>query len=587
MVIFTVFTVLAAISYNQEVIALIGLVGAYAVPFLLSSDSGHIRILLSYISIINVGILVIAVLRYWKILYYSSFILSWLIFCFWYFDDFRVEEHFALTLTYSFIFFLTFYATFLANKLIKKEVFGSGDIVFLIINSFLFYGIGYMTLEEHEIGEQLLGLFTVSNALVHFIVSIVVFRQHMSDRNLFFLIVGMVLVFITIAIPVQLDGRWVTLLWIGEATLLFWIGRTKSIAIYEKLSYPLILLAFLSLLHDWSEVYDRYFSNDPESMMTPIFNLQFLTSLIFIASTGLIFYLFKKKKIETQLLPKFWMSLVKFSIPAIVLISVYFSIHLEIANYWDQLYVQSGIDLNAVDSDEPMHVRNHDLPIFKAVWLSIYSLIFFSILSVVNTLRLKSLFMSNFVMIASGIILFLFLTGGLYTLSELRESYLNPTQSEYFDVGIYNVIIRYIALAVAAVLITANFFYIKMHASSNKELNIVFGIGMHISILWMLSSELIHWLDIAGSSESYKLGLSILWGIYSLFMIALGIWKNKKHLRVMAIAIFSITLIKLFIYDISHLETIPKTILFVSLGVLLLIISFLYNKYKHLLADET
>jgi uncharacterized membrane protein len=109
---------------------------------------------------------------------------------------------------------------------------------------------------------------------------------------------------------------------------------------------------------------------------------------------------------------------------------------------------------------------------------------------------------------------------------------------------------------------------------------------LHVSIIWIASSELINWMDIAHSTQSYKLGLSILWGLYSLFLIALGIWKKNKPLRIGAIALFGITLIKLFTYDIAHLDTIAKTIVFVSLGVLLLLISFLYNKYKHIITDE-
>ena len=89
-----------------------------------------------------------------------------------------------------------------------------------------------------------------------------------------------------------------------------------------------------------------------------------------------------------------------------------------------------------------------------------------------------------------------------------------------------------------------------------------------------------------GSDASYKLALSILWGVYALFLVVIGIWKNKKHLRIGAIIIFTLTLVKLFAYDISHLNTISKTIVFVSLGILLLIISFLYNKYKANIADE-
>jgi uncharacterized membrane protein len=92
-------------------------------------------------------------------------------------------------------------------------------------------------------------------------------------------------------------------------------------------------------------------------------------------------------------------------------------------------------------------------------------------------------------------------------------------------------------------------------------------------------------MDITKSTQSYKLGLSILWGVCALILIALGIWKKKKHLRIGAIALFGVTLVKLFFYDISHLDTIAKTIVFVALGILLLIISFLYNKYKHIISD--
>ena len=48
MVFFTSFTVVAAIKYDKQVIAHIGLVGAYGVPFLLSDGSGKVAVLFSY-----------------------------------------------------------------------------------------------------------------------------------------------------------------------------------------------------------------------------------------------------------------------------------------------------------------------------------------------------------------------------------------------------------------------------------------------------------------------------------------------------------------------------------------------------------
>jgi uncharacterized membrane protein len=114
-----------------------------------------------------------------------------------------------------------------------------------------------------------------------------------------------------------------------------------------------------------------------------------------------------------------------------------------------------------------------------------------------------------------------------------------------------------------------------------------FDLILHVFIFAILSYQLkYYFFEFTRNSESGNLSLSILWGIYALALIVLGIAKRKKHLRIMAITLFSITLIKLFLIDMARFDTIGKTIVFVSLGILLLIISFLYNKYKAYLLDE-
>src|SRR5690606_18820544 len=154
--------------------------------------------------------------RYWKSLYYSSFGLSWLIYFAWYTSEYIHSTHFAIGLLFLCVFFTIFYLTFLAYKLLRKETFEMADVVLLLINSFLFYGIGY-SIYGQESGQHYPGLFTVANALLHGIVSVVVWKRKEADKNLFYLISGLSLVFFTLAIPVQLDGNWVTLLWAGEA----------------------------------------------------------------------------------------------------------------------------------------------------------------------------------------------------------------------------------------------------------------------------------------------------------------------------------------------------------------------------------
>jgi hypothetical protein len=587
MVILTAFTVTAALKYNMQVIAHVGLVGAYAVPFLLSDGSGNVFILFSYMSIINLGILIIALKKYWKPLYYSSFLITWLIFLFWYKSNYHELEHFGIALTFISVFYVIFYIMFLANKLIQKEKFEIIDIVSMLLNSFLFYGIGYTILDHHDAGKNLLGVYTLVNALIHLLVSAVVYRKNLADRNLFYLVSGLVLTFITIAVPVQMDGNWVTLLWVFEAALLFWIGRSKSVSFYEVLSYALMFQAFFSLIHDWQTVYNI---NSPDYVrFTPVLNVNFLSSLLFAAAFGFINYQNKiKEKASSLLQQKDLNLLMTFAIPAILLIVLYYSFELEISTFWDQLNSDSLRQITKPGEEYPINYWDTDLLRYSNIWVLNYSILFLSVLSFLNIRKLRHRGLGLFNIAMNIITLLALLTSGLLTLSLLRESYLLQQLSEYYYRGTFNLVIRYITLASAGLLLTSIFIYLKQDFLRPWafNFNVGFDFLFYSSLIWIASSELISWMDIMKSEQSYKLGLSILWGVYALVLIVLGIWKKKKHLRIGAIVFFGITLLKLFFYDISHLDTIAKTIVFVTLGIILLIISFLYNKYKHLISIE-
>lgn len=582
MVLFTIFTVLAALQYNLQVIAHIGLIGAYAVPFLLSDGSGKVMILFSYMAIINTGILYISFKKYWKPLYYSAFGFTWLIFLSWFLFKYDNDVHFTLALSFLTIFFTLFYITFLSYKLIAKEKFNASDVVLLLINAFIFYGLGYNIFTNNNNTDNLLGLFTIFNALIHFITAFVIYKQQLADKNLFHLLVGLVLTFITITIPVQLDGNWVSLLWAGEAAVLFLIGTQNNIKTYRNLSFPVMLLAFFSILQDW-ESYHYLFSHNK---ITAFVNIHFLTSLLFSFAFGLITY-FSYKNIKNHSESNnsnVFGQMIKISAIFIFLFSLYFTLRIEITNYWQQLYNSSEIIQQVEGSDYDTSVNNYDLLRFKSLFVIIFSMLFFSLLTIFNIKKTKNPILGGTNLILNFFTVLIFLTQGLYILSALRTSYLYYTM-EYYEASAFNLWIRYIAYLFLALILYVTYKEIKQ-AYIKIKLSIPFELILHTCILWVASSELIHWMDYFNSSQSYKLGISILWGIYALLLIILGLVKKKKYLRIGAISLFSITLIKLFFYDISHLNTIAKTIVFVSLGVLLLIISFLYNKYKTLISDE-
>jgi len=586
MVIFTGATVTAAIDYNKQVIAHIGLVGAYAVPFLLSQGPDDIVILFSYIAIINIGILVISFKKYWKPLYYSSFLLTWLMYLTWYGPEYQTTEHLVTASVFLAIFFVTFYLMFLAYKLLQKEKFDIYDIILLLANSFIFYGIGYNILTKHDSGEHLTGLFTLFNAAIHSVVSLYIYRQKLADKNLFYLVSGLVLIFITIAIPVQLSGNWITLLWSGEAALLFWIGRTKKVAFYEILSYALIYLAFFSIIYEWSPVSNI---NDPGktgAAIIPFFNADFLTSFLFAAAFGFINWINRNPHHPSPIASQNeLMKIVSFSISAILLLALYFSFSMEISRYWNNLYNKSLIEINIEGRINSKQFWNTDFQEYKKIWLINYSLLFFSVLSLINIRKIRDRNWGFANLGLNTLVIAIFLIQGLYSISELRGTFLNQPLPEYYQSGIFNIVIRYVSFVFAGLMLASLRKYVEQDFFKPVPFNlsVAYEILLYLSLVWIISSELISWMDIMKSTQSYKLALSILWGVYSLILISLGIWKNKKYLRIGAIALFGVTLIKLFFYDISHLDTISKTIVFVTLGILLLIISFLYNKYKNLI----
>lgn len=180
--------------------------------------------------------------------------------------------------------------------------------------------------------------------------------------------------------------------------------------------------------------------------------------------------------------------------------------------------------------------------------------------------------------------LLFFLAGGLFSLSFLNESYTLTSSGEVILTGGLGYL-RYLGYVLVAALLYITYRYQKMEFIPLAK-KWPFDALLHLVSLAILSNELIYLLQQAGIEDANKLGLSILWGVYALFLIALGIAQRKPYLRISAIVLFTITLIKLFFYDIAHLNTMSKTVVLVSLGVLLLLISFLYNKFKHLIADE-
>ncbi len=253
MTLITVATVWLACSYDMEIIAIIGLVGAYVIPFALSTgEGGSPWILFSYISIINAGVMFISVKRYWRILFVSAFLSSWLILIAIYrFGNFKADPDSVKMLLFLFVNFTIFYVTFLAYKVKHSLIFQHFDIHFLLSNSFLFFGLGYNVMYNNAMLAPSVVWFSLFNAILHGAVAFMLVKKDMVDKSVSRLIAGLAISFLTIAILVWMTGHWLTMFWMLEGTVLFTVSRIYQRPFYEKMSYPVLFLALVSLIIDW------------------------------------------------------------------------------------------------------------------------------------------------------------------------------------------------------------------------------------------------------------------------------------------------------------------------------------------------
>lgn len=79
--------------------------------------------------------------------------------------------------------------------------------------------------------------------------------------------------------------------------------------------------------------------------------------------------------------------------------------------------------------------------------------------------------------------------------------------------------------------------------------------------------------------------ISVGWGVLALAIMAVGFIYRKRYLRIQGIIILLLTILKVFLYDTENLKTIYRTASYITLGVILLLASFAYTKYKERLKE--
>jgi uncharacterized membrane protein len=86
--------------------------------------------------------------------------------------------------------------------------------------------------------------------------------------------------------------------------------------------------------------------------------------------------------------------------------------------------------------------------------------------------------------------------------------------------------------------------------------------------------------------QIHKIGYPILWGLSAFILMILGMRLKIKDFRIQSIGLLGIIILKLIVLDVWKMNEAGRIATFIFLGILLLIISFLYQKLKKIVLDD-
>jgi len=560
MVVITCFAVILSHLYNRQEVAIIALIGGFATPFMVSTGSGNYKILFSYLIILNAGLLVIAYSKAWRLLNLLAFIFTVILFGFWLFTlkyNTPVSTY-ANGLLFATAFYLLFFIINIAHNIRENKKFIASDFGILLANTCLYFSAGLYLLTMMK-AEPYRGLFTAGIGVFNLASSFILFGNRKIDNNILYLLIGITLSFVSLIAPIQLNGNNITVFWASESVLLYWLFQKSRIRIIQYGSLLVWAAMLVSLMMDWMNVYGIR-----STMLPVVINKGFITTVFSSVATYVLFLLRRKNIPEASSAGDIRLPDNLFRITAIVL-----------------LFAAGAFEIN--------YQFNYYYPVLNLIYLLLYTF-FFIYLFVLITEKLPSVPLNFYIktgLLALCVLLYLFSIQKTFAIQSnmLEQHHLTMHFTAHWMSALLLLFILYKVITILRL----------NQPAIQKNRNLLTGITCIVVVI-LLSAE-IHLLmnnifynnnnSLAEIQRVYiKTGLPILWGLCSFGFMWLGMRHKYRPLRIISLTLFSITLLKLFIFDIRNIPIAGKIAAFFSLGILLLVISFMYQRLKKIIIED-
>ncbi len=569
----TMTSVLLAARYNAIAIAILGIIGGFLTPVMLSTGVDNQVGLFSYITLLNLGVLAVAYFKQWRIMNYLTYGATILMSAAWYIEWYKPEK-LGTTIFFFTVLFVIFALLAVFHNIIHRRPIEYPEISLIFSNAFMYFGASYGLLSPKF--HPYLGLFAVVLSAFYLGLGYLTYSRDREDKFLILTFLGLASLFLTLAIPIQLDQHWVTMAWAIEGVILTWIGLQAK----DRTTYRAAFVIFTIAAVHWLMFDAQDFGYISGSSFTPLFNRRAFSAVALVISLIVASWLHSREEndeAESKTLRAVFLA------AANVLVILFLS--MDINDFFEQKrIVPNYSQLDSTESQvidwATLDAHNHPLEESKQLALSLLFTLYGGVALCLGVIR------KNFWMRVGGLILLALATVKLIVVN-----------APYFDDPSHTIFLNktfFAFAALVAALFIGRYFYSRKSEGLNpKESNDayhVLTIAANVLALAALTLEASGYYSptrnpaiVEGVRDyilSQRLSLSIIWMLYGGAMLVAGLIRSSKLLRLMGLILLAVTTLKVFLLDLSSLDKIYRIVSFIVLGAILLGVSFMYQHWQ-------
>jgi uncharacterized membrane protein len=540
----TMTAMLYAVALDEVVVAVLSLVGGYITPVVLSRGENLPTLLFSYVLVLSAGALLCAYWRKWSIVGVLAFLGTYALYTGWFERFYRPAmelgstKQLGIALFWLSVFFLIYLVLPLVHTLVRRVHSQVQDMILVLADGgVVFYYLATMLMDRYENGLALCSLLMGMNYLG---LTALVFLRCRADVDLRNVLLVVGLSFASLAVPLYYEVNAAAAIWALEAVGLAAIGLRYRNMLVQIVAGVVAALALGNL------VCHLPMHTGPFRLF---FNTTFGTWCLVAAAilAGHVLYRMDRHA-DAQVRPMVTQILYTAGLLVLVL-----AISMDVWCY---------ISLNVKTAGNRLEIFGRYMPLVFAAFLLLFSLRPLCPPGRVSHVAAAA---------SAGV-------GSVFLMLVYPEFW-------RYDHTIFanDHFIR--LLIFIASIFTGAWLTRRSEREQRDGLKLSLALMFTgILLLWVVLTEEVwfyyHHRDAVNWRLLAHMYISVMWAVYASALMVIGFWQRIRPLRYLALGIFVLLLIKIFLIDTRTLETAYRIAGFLVTGLALVGVSYLYQYLK-------